>query len=95
MTNDQKLIEDVRKAYNAKDLKELCEMNDIEIPYITFMKWHSNGIPKNGTGKQYLQSLLKIKELEKEKLMYKNFFESFKTIIDYQNDKLNIEEKKN
>lgn len=87
MTSDQKLIEDVRKAYNAKDLKELCEMNDIEIPHITLLKWNSNGIPNNGTGKQYLKLLLKIKEQEQEKLMYKNFFDSFKTIMDYQNNK--------
>lgn len=87
MTSDQQLIEAVRKSYNAKDLKELCELEEIEMPYITLMKWNSNGIPNNGTGKQYLQALLKIKELEQEKLMYKNFFDSFKTIIDYQNDK--------
>lgn len=86
MINDQELIENVRTTYGAKDLKELSEMECIDIPYITLLKWNSNGIPKSGTGKQYLKSLLKIKEKEKEMEMYKNFFDSFNTILKYQND---------
>lgn len=87
MTDDQQLIEDVRISYKAKDLRELSEMAEINIPYITLLKWNSGGISNSGTGRQYLQALLKIKELEQEKLMYKNFFDSFKIILDYQNKK--------
>lgn len=82
MNDDQQLIEDVRISYKAKDLKELSE--EINIPYITLLKWNSGGISNSGTGRQYLQALLKIKELEQEKLMYKNFFDSFKTILDHK-----------
>lgn len=87
MNADQKLIDDVRVAYGAKDLKELCELKEIDITYSTLGKWNSTGIPKSGTGKQYLQSLLKIKEFEKEIEIYKNFFDSFNTIINHQNGK--------
>lgn len=44
MNEDQQLIEDVRISYKAKNLKELSEMAEVNIPYITLLKWNSNGI---------------------------------------------------
>jgi len=58
---DRDLIEKVEKAYGAKDLKVLSEI--IDMSHVTLTKWKTrNSIPKNGTGRQYLELLLKVKQ---------------------------------
>jgi len=53
---DKELIENVKIAMSAKDIKTLAKM--INIPYITLARWHSkNYIPENGAGRQYLNAL--------------------------------------
>jgi len=84
---DKELIENVKIAMSAKDIKTLAKM--INIPYITLARWHSkNYIPENGAGRQYLNALLKIAEQEKELILHRELSNTLNAIHNIQKDGL-------
>lgn len=79
--SDKELIDTIKITYKAKDLTELALM--INIPYITLAKWNASGaIPKSGTGKQYLELLLKYKNLEEENKTYRDFGATLSVLLE-------------
>jgi len=79
---DLDLIEAVEKAYEAKDLVDLSKI--IDMSHVTLAKWKSNkSIPNNGTGRQYLELLLKVK---RDYEPYIKLGDSISEFMKYQND---------
>jgi len=83
MTEDQKLIDEVKDAYEAKNLSDLSRK--IDIPPITLSKWSNSGkIPDNGTGRQYLKLLLEVRKKDEEIELYRNLSKALKAIKEFQ-----------
>lgn len=80
MTEDEKLIDEVRIAFDAKDITDLSQK--IGITHITLAKWKNSGkIPDNGTAKKYLKLLLENKRLNDELQLYRKLGQTFNEIL--------------
>lgn len=78
---DRELIEAVKVAYGAKDIKDLGSDNipEVQISYSTLAKWHqADKIATSGTGRQYLELLLICKDKDKEILKRDEKLETIK-----------------
>lgn len=84
---DKELIDECVKAHGCKNLKAFCNLMGFEYP--TIASWHSNNeIPSSrGYNRQYLQALIRIKELEKEIQLYENIEKAKQELSDFKKAK--------
>lgn len=80
------LIHELQTIYNAKDLKELCNMIG-KINYTTFLGWQrKNEISEKGNSREFLETLLLLKFKEQELEIYKNLGRALTQIQDLSKD---------
>lgn len=64
LEEDLELIDKVREILGNKTLEDFAIQLNVKIGSLN--KWKKNGLPSNGTARPYLESIIKIDDLEKK-----------------------------
>ncbi len=82
----KELIDNLVKAYNCKDITDLC--NKLNLSYPTISRYHTqSNITKRGYIKEYLKLLLEHKKVLDELEEHQDFIRQLSKLQNYLQDK--------